>query len=120
MGKSRAAVPANTDPYLPSPRLFQPPLAGIEPVADALGGLVGKNSAVFEPGIHYHRMPVKSCGCTAVGAGGEKSRRGAGRRSVRPVNRVRGCLRGFCGVDCLGEWIVIPIGVYSLKGTCVE
>ena len=103
MGKSRAAVPTNTDPYLPSARFFQPPLAGIEPVADTLSGLVGEDSAIFESGVHYHRMPVKPCRCTTAGAGGEKSGGRAGRRSVRPVNRVRGCLRRFCGVDCLGE-----------------
>ena len=77
LGESSVTVPANSDPHLPSPGLFQPPLAGAKPVADVCGGLVGKGSAILESGIHYHRMPVKSGRRTAVGTGGEESGRGA-------------------------------------------
>ena len=44
--------------HLPSPDLFQPALAGVEPVVDVRGGLVGKYSVIFESEIH--RMPNKS------------------------------------------------------------
>lgn len=77
LGESGATLPANPNPHLPSPSLFQPPLAGVKPVANICCGLVGKDSAIFKPGIHYHRMPVKSGRRTTAGAGREESSGGA-------------------------------------------
>lgn len=73
LGEPGAAVPANSDPHLPSLGLLQPPLAGVKPVVDVSSRLVGKVSAILESGIHYHRMPVKSGRCTTVGTSGEES-----------------------------------------------
>ena len=46
-------------------------------MVDFGGGLVGKDSAILESGVHYHRMLVKSGRCATVGTGGEKPGGGA-------------------------------------------
>ena len=73
LGEPGSTVPANADPHLSSPGLFQPSFAGVKRMADVGGGLVGKYSAILKPRVHYHRMPVKSGRCATVGASREKS-----------------------------------------------
>ena len=73
LGESGSTVPTNSHSHLSPPGLFQPPLAGVKPVADVGGRLVGKSPAILESGVHYHRMSFKSGRCATVGASREES-----------------------------------------------